>query len=403
MTCTIPFSGSQTKTYFVEETTCGVTPTSPVWQQLRNTSGNLRLTKDSLQSAELTGTREVADIRLGQNAVQGDFSVELSYGTYRPWIKAALGAFSEQGSSTTSTFSFTATVVPGTNRFTRSTGTFVGTGVTVGGYIKIDGCVNAKNNGLWRVVDFDALFIEVEDDEGVLVSESATAGVDVYIGSAIVMSSDRNSFSIMTEYSRDGGVTKEYHLTTGCEVTGFTFDCSVNALVTGTFNIIGRDYSVSATAPSGSTYTAPGVDAPYASVDGLILIDEAPIGYITSMSFGIDNAASPQYEIGNDFAAFIEQGRGNTTMSLSSFFVDSTLFNKFVNEDELSVRLTLTSTDGLTQVHFPRVVLTSGAPEVNGEGSITQTFDAQALAPSTNTTPLTARGLVSHYWTHIAL
>jgi len=98
-----------------------------------------------------------------------------------------------------------------------------------------------------------------------------------------------------------------------------------------------------------------------------------------------DNAASAQFEIGSNSVAFIEKGRTNNTLSLSTFFDDTTLLAKFTGDTESSIFVALMPSNRAKAVAFNygRVIYTSGAPEVAGEGSITQSLEAQALQGTT--------------------
>jgi len=112
---------------------------------------------------------------------------------------------------------------------------------------------------------------------------------------------------------------------------------------------------------------------------------------MTSVAIANDNAASAQFEIGDSGVSFVEKGRANNTISLSSFFVDSTLFNKFINETESSLVTILEGVDGSMSFEYPVVKYTSGAPEVGGEGSITQTLEAQATGNTTQSSLIIRR------------
>lgn len=377
MTCN-PATGARVSHYYVAELVCGTTPANPAWTPIRFTGGNLQLTKDSLQSAELDGSREIADIRLGQNQVQGTLNIELSPGSYGDIIAAALGTVTAGVGATEAGISVT--ITSGTSTLSRLVGDFT-TKFNAGDVIYVTGYTNAGNNGAFYVVSVSALSMVVASQSGRLTTE--TASIDISSCDYYDVGTDRQTFSILTHYADADDGAGEYHLYTGCEITGYSFDVSANANVTGSFTVIGRGYSPDAALPSGSTFNAKSESEIFAFVDGRIYQDNAALGLITSASINLDNAAQAQFAIGSDDAAFIERGRANTTLSLSSFFVDSTLLNKFVNEDESTVVILLDGNDGVMAFVCPRVVFTTGTPDVSGEASIVQNFDVQALKPIT--------------------
>jgi hypothetical protein len=204
----------------------------------------------------------------------------------------------------------------------------------------------------------------------------------------------RRTMSVLTHYVDADSGAGEYHITTGVEVTGFNFDISVNAIVTGSFPTIGRTYTADTTLPAESTFNSVSTTEPFAGIDGRILQDEALIGYVTSVAATNDNSQSAQFEIGDSGVSFIEKGRANNTLSLSSFFVDSTQFDKFINETEVAVVAILEGVDGALSFEYPVVKYTSGGPEVGGEESVTQTLEAQATGTATQSS-LTIRRIIA--------
>ena len=85
-----PFFGSNSKLWYVEETTIGTTPTSPAFIPVRMNSESLVLQKEPLQSAELDGNRDTSGVRMSANQVTGSISCELSYGSYDDFFEASL-------------------------------------------------------------------------------------------------------------------------------------------------------------------------------------------------------------------------------------------------------------------------------------------------------------------------
>lgn len=375
-----PATGSRTSHWYCLETVAGTTPTSPTWKPLRYTSGNMRLSKDTLQSAELDGSREIADVRLGSNQTAGDISIELSYSFYNDLLQAALGG---TWATPTPLSGLTLTVSSLLSKFTRSAGDFT-TSVEPGDLIRFTGLVETVNKATYQVLSVTATEIVVNAPAGTLTVETSVGSCGAVLASHLEIGNTRRTFSILTNYADADAGSGEYHITRGVEITAFSFNTAVNALVTGTLSTIGRSYSADEALPSGSTFPATTKTTVFSNVDGMIIDTSATpataIGYVTSIDMSLDNAASAQFEIGSDNVSFIERGRANSTLSLSTFFENSTLLSKFVNETETGISLALFSDSGAMCFRYPRVVYTSGAPEVGGENSIVQTLEAQALA-----------------------
>ena len=158
-TCAQPATGARTSHYYVLEDECGVTPSNPDWKKIRYTSGNLQLTKDALQSAELDGSREIADLRLGQNQTSGEISIELNYGTYSDLLEAALGGSWVTGASG---LGVEITVSAAGKTFTRTAGDFLADGVSVGNIVQFPDLVNGDNAKPVIVASVTATVITVQ-------------------------------------------------------------------------------------------------------------------------------------------------------------------------------------------------------------------------------------------------
>ena len=373
MACNQPATGARTSQYYVEEVDCGVTPPTPAWQPLRYTAGVPQLTKDSVQSQELDGSREVADIRLGQNQAAAEFAIELSYGSYDDWLEAALGGTWAAG-TTESGIDLTMDDVAKT--ITRVAGDFT-TNISVGDFVKWPDFTNAENQGPFYVTSVSPLVVTIANASD-LVAENVASG-EYTTGDKLEVGTARKTFSILTHFEDAANGLGEYHITRGVEMAAYAFNVAVNAIVTGTFSTIGRSYEPNIALPAGSTFPTVPKTQPYAGVDGRIIEAGVTLAYVTTSDNNLDNEAAAQFEIGSDNISFIEQGRANSTLSLATFFESSTLLSKFINGTESSVIISLDGPDGLLSFSYPRVVYTSGAPDVSGPGSITATVDAQAL------------------------
>ena len=119
--CNRPATGALTSQWYIEEVTCGITPANPTWKPLPYTSGNPRVTKDTLTSNTLTGDRDVQDTRLGQEQITFEASIELNSGFYDDLLFGALGGTWTIPSNETSV---SIAVNQAAKTFTRSSGDF---------------------------------------------------------------------------------------------------------------------------------------------------------------------------------------------------------------------------------------------------------------------------------------
>jgi len=389
MTCLQPKSGSTVAHYYVMEADCGVTPLNPAWSQLRFTSGNLQQTRDVLVSEELDGSRETTSVRLGSKQAGGEISVELSPTSYDDILEAALGGTwvvrpGEAGLSIT--------VVAAGKTFTRAAGDFTTapTSIVVGDMVKFPSLTGA-NAGTFRVTAVTATVITCGGiADGVLADES-TVTTDIKVGDTLSVGSIRRTMSILSNFPDSDG-TADYQLVTGVEITGFNFDVSVNAIVTGSLPTLGRELSLlGATLPSGSTFNPAITTEVFSALEGRILQDGVIIGFFSSMSITNDNNQSAQFAIGSSGIAFIEKGRANNTVSISTFFSSTDLLQKFLDETKVQLTLILDGIDGSLMFDLPTVKYTSGSPEVGGETSVVQNLEAQAIGSVSNSSLIIRR------------
>jgi hypothetical protein len=85
-----------TQLAIVQETTWGVTPTTPAFKKVRITSENLVAGLTTVQSQELRPDRNITDLPLVAAAAAGGFNFELSYFTFDDILAAVLfGNWSE--------------------------------------------------------------------------------------------------------------------------------------------------------------------------------------------------------------------------------------------------------------------------------------------------------------------
>jgi len=375
-TCNKPATGAASSMYYVEEVTCGVTPPTPAWNLLRRTSGNLQLTKDTLSSNELDGSRDRADTRLGQSQTSGDIAVEMSYGSHDDLYAAVVG---NDWVSGTDEAGLDITVLASAKTFTRAAGDFT-VNYSLGDVVNFPSL--AGDNALPFVITAitATVLTGAAIGDGVLADESNTT-TDINGADSLVIGTTSTSFSILEQYpdldSGNGGNI----ITTGVKFTNLSFNMAVNALNTATFQTLGLSQDIDASLPAGSTFPSLTKTEIYSGVDGTILEDNAVIGFVTGVDSTTDTESSAQFELGDNNVSFIEQGRVLSDLTLSTFFVDFTQLSKFANETEVSLILMMESADGLLSFTYSRCVYTSGAPSVDGPGSITASLGASAFAP----------------------
>lgn len=369
---TTPFKGANTAQFYVAEVTPGVTPAKPVWSPLRNTGGVPAITRDTLTSNELDGSRETTSIRTGNKQVSGEYAIELSSKSQDDWLAGALGSTWQPGVSLSG---LSITVAPAGKTFTRATGSFITDGVGVGDLIAFTD-LTGDNAKPFIVTAVTATVVTGAGIQHTLTTETKTSKAKT--GDTLETGNACKTFSILTWYKGQCGGTAAYTLTKGVEVSGFTIEQAVNAMVTGSFPFIGRSQEILTTPPTGSNFSSVTFgDEPFSSVDVSVFYGSTPLR-CDSLTITNDNSASAQFELGNTNVAFVERSRAANTFSISGKLYDMAMIQKFINEQQVEINSILAGVNGAMSFSLKRAELTAVTPEIGGPESITQSIEGQA-------------------------
>ena len=150
----------------------------------------------------------------------------------------------------------------------------------------------------------------------------------------------------------------QYRLFTGMTVSTATFNIAPNQMVETTFEMVGKDMSVSGT---GKTVGASTINQPFDSYNGAIY--EGGVGtsdlvnVITSINFSITNSFAPTFVVGSDTAPQLEFGRAAIEGSMSVYAEDATFIDRFLGETESELQVSVDDPSGANSYTFymPRI------------------------------------------------
>lgn len=379
MSLETPFSGNNTTQWITPETVAGELNPNPVWNQIVYSSGLPVLTRDALIDETLNGSREISDVATGSSTVAGEYAGNLTVDTFKSFIESALQTTRIDGLSISGV---EITVDNATKTYTRATGDFVADGVAVGDSIYFAG-MSGNNSKTAKVTAVNALVVTVGEVTRTLTDETLT--VDYKTGGKYEVGSECKTFSILTWFKGRCGTEDKYFITTGAEVSGFTFTLAVNAYTTFSFPFNARKQEVVDTLPVGSTFIDAVNDKKFVGTDGKVVVD-GELTPFTSLTIGSDGAASPQFEVNdsNGDASFIEYGTLTNTVSISAFMRDTSLHNKFLTNTQSSISSIQECQKGSMMVSYNSVFLTASTPDLSAATSITQTLEGTATGAVNN-------------------
>ena len=342
---------------FWEEATYGVVSGSPTFTSLRFTGESLGMDTTMVESAEITGDRNVADHIRTSVREAGDVQFELSYSAYDTWLMYLLQS-AAWSSAVTVLSAGSASVVAATNKFTHATA-WTAT-PTANMWIKTSGFSTAANNGYWKVASADGTNITVTET-GVLVDEGPTASVTITQGAQIVSGSTFNSIAIEKEFQ---DLSNEFALLTGLGIDTFALNEAADGLVTGSFGLVGKsETSQTATSGDGSPTAAPTND-PMNATDHIVklLVNNVDTGH-TAFAMNYNNKLRTRLQVGTLGAVSIGSGTIGLAGTFQGYFTSKTVIDYYIAQTELPLALVLE--DGAASANayvfdMPAVKLTAG-------------------------------------------
>ena len=420
-------NGSRHSMRYVAESTYGVTPANPEFKMVRHTGTTLGLSKETLQSEEIRDDRQIADFRHGAYQVGGDMNIELSFGSFDDLLEATLlGTWDIGGSGTPG--------VAATGELTLEAQPTVGDTMTIGavtytfvaaedfdaaGEIAIGSSLEHTQQNIRNAIEGDdgvnaehptvvigefvsnvaeiAAKVEGVAGDAIVTTETFTSGdnsfgsgtlsggVDPVAGASDVLKAGvvRRSFTVERFFGDILTVDKPYHRFTGVEFNNLSLSITANAMVTGTFGVLGQNMATDTVALSGATYLDPTTTSPLDSFTGTLNEAGTPIAVITEIQLNIENALEARFVVGSKQSIRPSIGRSNCSGTVTAYFENSALLDKFINETESNIVFELPDGAGNKYViTLPRIKYNGGQPDVDGEGPITLSMPFQALLDS---------------------
>jgi len=178
---------------------------------------------------------------------------------------------------------------------------------------------------------------------------------------------------------------------TGLSVSTMGISLAPNQMVTTTFGMVGKDMTIGAVE---KTQDAASGAAPFDAYSGDISIGNvggaAPVAIVTSLDFTLTNSFAPTFVIGDASAPSLEYGRAEVEGTLTAYFEDATLINRFLNETETEIEVSVDDPTGANSYTFtfPRVKINSADVGVDGPTSRMISLSFVALYDATEGTNL---------------
>ncbi len=361
-------------------------PANTGGQILRRTTSTLNLSKDTYQSNEIVGHRQVTDFRHGVKKVGGSINGELSPGTYWDLIEASTRGTEAAAVSATITDFTSVSADNTTSAFTFTAGNPHTKGFRVGHIVRFtnlsDSDNNSKNFVITSLTTANNRVMGVYPAPDTMSLDSSftmtTVGKSVFIPTSGHVS--RKFF--FEVYDTDLDVYRGF---TECRVGGFKLALPATGMSTIEIPVMGRDMETNSagSAPFFGSPTAATSTGILAAVNGLIRVGGVNVGVVTAASIDYSMEMTAPAVVGQNFSPEIFLGRSRVTGSLSAFFEDLTMVNYFKNETEVEILLYLTASSSATAdamtIYLPRVKFGGADISMDGEAGMAVTMPFTAL------------------------
>lgn len=295
-------------------------------------------------------------------------------------------------------FAFTTTTI------TRTTGSFINDGWQVGDQILVSGATTPGNNivaaDLIKVTAVAALILTLSG--GLTTAEAFAAGTTATSRSYYLKAgTTRKFFTHEVTYLDLSPVVFEYFR--GMEVNTLSITIPTSGEVTGEFGMIGliglitntefdrsNNLSGTTTTGTGTRAAAAGTVAFAGSVAGSALDRGGSLApEVESLTININNNRGAKFAVGQNTAAFVEEGDFDVEFTFALYFRDKGVQEDYLNGTRTSLKVTVKDQqDGHAMVmEFPTVVFTQGPKGLSGQAYV-QNMTAFAEESATHLTKM---------------
>jgi hypothetical protein len=383
-------SGVDKQVIYKKQTALGTKATAGSAQILRRTTSGIELKKNTFQSNEIRTDYQIADFRHGSKYVEGPINGEVSAGTYKDFMAAAVRKDFVAGASIATLTLTTAGAGP-TYTITRSAGSWITDGVKVGDVVRVTAGLAAGNlNKNYLVVTITATVLTVYVLNGTTISaQSAIASCTLAVTGKKTFtpqSSHTADYFTIEQWYGSGAALSEQFL--DCKVNTMDVQVSASGMATCSFGFLGRNVDLG-TAAYFTSPTASSTTGVMAGANGLLTVAGATVGNVTGMNFTLNGNMTKEDVVGANSTPDVFSGSVAVSGQMTILLENDTYVQMFEDETEASVTMVLTATNAANSdfVSFtmPRIKV-GGNSKDDGQKGIVQTVPFTALLNTNSAT-----------------
>lgn len=398
-------TGIAKKLKYKVESVYGTVPAAASSQSLRRVTSDLDLKKETYQSNEIREDYQVSDFRHGVRSVEGTINGELSPGTYKDFMAAALRQAWQTQATTGAIITVTAAVTTGAaGTFTRASGSYITDGFKIGDVVYWSGWATTgvpNNSHNFLITSLTALIMTGIMLDGVAIGAKAAGD------SVTCVQRGKKTWVPLTNHTDLSYSIEHYYsdltlseVFSGCKVSKIDVQLPATGMATIGIGFMGKDVTT-AGAEYFTSPTAQTTSGVLAAVNGALYVGGTAVATVTGMNFSIDNGMTSEAVIGSNTKANIFPGRVSVSGQFTAQFESATMRDLFINETEAALTAVFTTANTAT-ADFIAITMsrikTGGASKDDGEKGIIQTIPFTALldtAGGTATTLTTLKTTIS--------
>jgi len=182
----------------------------------------------------------------------------------------------------------------------------------------------------------------------------------------------------------------QYAKYTGTAVDTFSIEVNTDGVVQATFSFVGQDMTIDGTSLD-STPTDASDEDPFVHLDGTFLEGDAVANNCTllGISMEVSKNLDQIYCLGNDTIKEPTVGMIEVTGTITAFFEDADMLNKFINEVDSKLKFTLTDpTSNYHEFYLPQIVYTTANIDQADAGIIPIEMEFTAVYNTTEATTM---------------
>jgi Phage tail tube protein len=347
-------------------------------------SDSMKLTRNTFESGMIRSDRQIEYLSYGTKQAGDGVESEIVYRMWDDFFQAALFSLQWEKGTTVTVADMSAD-----DPEVGDTITWEGSSTTGYNTTHIIIALNAAKT----IATLDCPFIDDPATDGNLdiggnnyaISAVAEASASNVLTNGVI----KNPFTIERQLTDIG----QYIAYPGMLLNNMSMNIAPDAQNKVTFSFMGKTESTgtSSQLSSGATEqsTASRGSSPIDSFTGALTEGGSAVSIITAVDFAMNNNVKTLFAIGDDEGVGIVAGRCQVTGNLTSYVQNLTLYNKFVNGTESSLRLKIeeggsgSTNNNMYIIDMPRIKYTGGQIAISNEQELNNPMPFQALMHST--------------------